>query len=72
MTSFPQTRQRDLLAEDSRRPITPAPGDPEGSAPGRVRQTLPAVDPSSVFGCVDWFLYPDQSVGGSATEALVA
>ncbi len=72
MTSLPQTRQRNFLAEDSRRRATPAPGGPEGSASGRVRQTLPAVDPSNAFGCVDWFLYPDLSVGRSATEALVA
>jgi hypothetical protein len=72
MTSLPQTRQRDFPAQDSRRRTTPAAGSPEGSGPGRVRQTLPAVDPSKVFGCVDWFLYPDEP-GRSATEAqLVA
>jgi hypothetical protein len=68
MTSLPQTRQRNFLAQDGRRRTTPATATPEGSAPARVRQTLPAVDPSNAFGCVDWFLYPDQS----AAEALVA
>jgi hypothetical protein len=72
MTSLPQTQQRNFPAQDSRRRTAPAPGTPEGSAPARVRQTLPAVDPSNAFGCVDWFLYPDQSVGRSAAEALVA
>jgi hypothetical protein len=68
MTSSPQTRQRNLPAQESRRRsasnATSASAD--GSASARVRQSPPAVDPSSVFGCVDWFLYPDQAVGGSA------
>jgi hypothetical protein len=65
MTSTPQTRQRNLPAQDSRR-RNPAPVGTEGSAPARARQTPPAVDPSTAFGCVDWFLYPDQAVGQSA------
>ena len=68
MTSSPQTRQRNFPARESRRRtaanVTPATTD--GSAPARARQSPPAVDPSIVFGCVDWFLYPDQAVGGSA------
>jgi hypothetical protein len=67
MTSSPQTRQRNLPAQESRRRsasnATSATAD--GSASARVRQS-PTPDPSSVFGCVDWFLYPDQAVGGSA------
>ena len=66
MTSLPQTRQRKFPAQESRRRTTPAPGGPEGSAPARARQSLPAVDPSTAFGCVDWFLYPEQAVGRSA------
>lgn len=68
MTSSPQTRQRNFPAQDSRRRTAPAPGSQEASAPARARQSLPAVDPSTAFGCVDWFLYPDQAVGRSASE----
>ena len=70
MTSLPQTRQRTLPAQDGRRRTSNA-GSPEttGSAQDRARQALPAVDPSTAFGCVDWFLYPDQAVGRSAAEA---
>jgi hypothetical protein len=69
MTSLPQTRQRTFPAQDGRR-RTPNAGSPEVSGParGRARQALPAVDPSTAFGCVDWFLYPDQAVGRSAAE----
>jgi hypothetical protein len=66
MTSVPQTRQRKLPAQESRRSTTPASGNAEGSAPARARLSSPAVDPSTVFGCVDWFLYPDPAVGRSA------
>lgn len=67
MASLPQTRQRNVAAQESRRrSTTPAPGSPQGSAPARARQGLPAVDPSTAFGCVDWFLYPDQAVGRPA------
>jgi hypothetical protein len=67
MTSRPQTRQRNQPAQDNRRlPATPITGSLEGSAPARARQSLPGVDPSSAFGCVDWFLYPDPAVGRSA------
>jgi len=73
MTSLPQTRQRNFPAQDSRRRTSPAvPGTTEsssGAACGRARQALPAVDPSMAFGCVDWFLYPDQAVGRSAAES---
>ena len=68
MTSLPQTRQRTFVAQDGRRRTTLKSGSPEGSAPARARQTLPALDPAIVFGCVDWFLYPDQAVGRSAAE----
>jgi hypothetical protein len=71
MTPLPQTRQRNVSAQDGRRRTSSAPGSPEGSAPARVRQSLPAVDPCNAFGCVDWFLYPDPAVSRSA-EALVA
>ncbi len=59
MTSLPQTRQRKVKAQESRRRETPASGNAEGSATAPARQSPPAVDPSTVFGCVDWFLYPD-------------
>jgi hypothetical protein len=73
MTSLPQTHQRTFTAQESRRRTPPVlPGTPEaasGSAGGgRTRQGPPAIDPSSVFGCVDWFLYPDQAAGRSAAE----
>jgi hypothetical protein len=72
MTSLPQTHQRAFTVQESRRRSPPdTAGTPEagGSAGGgRTRQALPAVDPSSVFGCVDWFLYPDQAGGRSAAE----
>jgi hypothetical protein len=67
MTSIPQTRQRTFPAQESRR-RTPNAGTPQAAGPVRSR-ALPAVDPSTVFGCVDWFLYPDQAVGRSAAEA---
>jgi hypothetical protein len=67
MTSPSQMRQRNQPAQDSRRRATPpVTGSLEGSAPARARQSLPVVDPSSAFGCVDWFLYPDPAVGRSA------
>jgi hypothetical protein len=68
MTSLPQTLT--FTAHDGRR-RTSVPSIPEssGQARGRARQALPAVDASSAFGCVDWFLYPDQVVGRSAAEA---
>jgi hypothetical protein len=72
MTSLPQTRQRNYPAYDSRHRTTPAAATAEGSAPARARQAVPAVDPSKVFGCVDWFLYPDEAVGRSATEGIRA
>jgi len=68
MTSLPQTRRRKFPAQESRRRTAPnaTPASADGSGPGRAQQSPPAVDPSIVFGCVDWFLYPDQAVGGSA------
>jgi len=57
MTSLPQTQQRNFPAQDSRRRT--APGTPEAS--DLARRVLPAVDPSTAFGCVDWFLYPDEA-----------
>ncbi len=60
MTSLPQTHQRTSPAQEGRRRTgSAAATTPEPSARGRARQSLPAVDPSKVFGCVDWFLYPD-------------
>lgn len=69
MTSLRQTLI--FTAQDGRRRTSSVPGFPEssGGAGGRPRQALPAVDPSNAFGCVDWFLYPDQVVGRSAAEA---
>lgn len=74
MASLPQTQQRTYSAQDGRRRTAPVvPGTPEasGSSRSRARQALPAVDPSTAFGCVDWFLYPDEAVGRSAAEAQV-
>jgi len=72
MTSPPQTRQRTLAVQDGRRRPAPAPVTLDGSAPARARQALPAVDPRNVFGCVDWFLYPEQAPGLSTAEGPVA
>ncbi|HEX5458870.1 MAG TPA: hypothetical protein VFX20_02780 [Steroidobacteraceae bacterium] len=75
MTSLPQTHQRTFTAQDSRRrslPVVPSTPESSGNARDRLRQALPAVDPSNAFGCVDWFLYPDQVVGRSAAEVQVA
>ncbi|MGH8301909.1 MAG: hypothetical protein ACRET5_10635 [Steroidobacteraceae bacterium] len=72
MTSLPQTRQRTLPAQDGRlRTQRESSATQEASSParGRARQALPAVDPATVFGCVDWFLYPDQAAGRAAAEA---
>lgn len=69
MTSSAQTRQWNFAAQDGRRSSTSASAGAGGFVPARARQTLPAVDPSTVFGCVDWFLYPEQAPGRSATEA---
>lgn len=72
MTSLPQTHPRSIPAQESRRrtPQAAAQGAPSsnGAAPDRARESLPAVDPSCVFGCVDWYLYPDQTAGRSAIE----
>lgn len=62
MTALPQTRPSISPAEDSSSrswpaDIVPAAAESSG-ARGRARQMLPALDPSTVFGCVDWFLYP--------------
>jgi hypothetical protein len=74
MTSLPQTHQRAFAAPESRRRTPPVlSGTPESSgsaAGGRARQALPAVDPSSAYGCVDWFLYPDQTAGRSAAAEV--
>jgi hypothetical protein len=34
------------------------PEPPRRASVRAIRQTVPAVDPATVFGCVDWFLYP--------------
>lgn len=67
MTSVPQTHPRIYPAVESRR-RTSSGADASGAAQGRARPVLPAVDPSMAFGCVDWFLYPDQGAGRSAAE----
>lgn len=69
MTSIPQTHQRTLTAQDGRRRTSSLASNPEASSRGHARQALPTVDPSTAFGCVDWFLYPDQAAGRSAAEA---
>lgn len=62
-----------FTTHDGRRRTSSAPGiaGSSGDAKGRPRQALPAVDASNAFGCVDWFLYPDQVVGRSAAEVQV-
>lgn len=64
MTSLPQTHQRNFPAQDGRRRTVTGTAEASGRA-----KALPAVDPSTAFGCVDWFLYPDQAVGRSAAES---
>lgn len=66
MTAIPQTHQRTLQAQEGRRRAAPANPEASGPAKDRARQALPAIDPSTAFGCVDWFLYPDQAIGRSA------
>ena len=67
MTSLPQTL---TFTADGRRRTSSVPGISQSSAAARdrARQVLPAIDASNAFGCVDWFLYPDQVVGRSAAE----
>lgn len=73
MTSLPQTHQRTSPAQESYRRTWPAddvPGAAEspasaGGARDRPRQTLPAVEPSMAYGCVDWFLYPEAKPAGA-------
>lgn len=66
--TLPQRGQRTLTAQDGRRRAAPPTVPPDGPVTVRARMALPAVDPRSVFGCVDWFQYPDQAVGLSAAE----
>lgn len=68
MTASPQTQQRTFQAQEGRRRTVSAIAEASGPAKDRARQALPAVDSSTAFGCVDWFLYPDQAVGRSAAE----
>ena len=71
MTSLPQTRQRALTAQESRGGRTSTvsvTAESSATVRERIKQALPAIDPSSAFGCVDWFLYPDQAVGRSVAE----
>jgi hypothetical protein len=71
MTSLPQTHQRTFPAQDSRcrtSPVVPSTPDAHGTDRGHARPALPAVDPSTAFGCVDWFLYPDEAANLSAAE----
>ena len=69
MTSLKQTHPRS--STDGRRRAATVPGTAEASdaVKGRARPALPAVDASTVFGCVDWFLYPEQAAGRSSAEA---
>jgi hypothetical protein len=67
MTAQPQTLPDHVPAQD-RWPagIFPAAPDTSGGAPGSARQMLPALDASTVFGCVDWFLYPEADARAAA------
>ena len=71
MTSLPQTLT--FTALDGRRRTSSVPSNLQSSrdAGGGARQALPAVDPSNAYGCVDWFLYPDQLVARSGVEVMV-
>lgn len=73
MTSLPQTLT--FTALEGRRRASSVPSVPQSSreaaGAGRFRQALPAVDPSNAYGCVDWFLYPEQVVGRSKAEVQV-
>jgi hypothetical protein len=68
MTALPQTHRRISQAQEGRRRIASANPESSGAVKGRARQALPTIDSSTAFGCVDWFLYPDQAVGRSAAE----
>ncbi|MGH8295685.1 MAG: hypothetical protein ACRETZ_09340 [Steroidobacteraceae bacterium] len=61
MTSLPQTQQRSVVDQDSRRRTAPA-------VSSDTRQAPPAIDPSKEFGCVDWFLYPHTAAEGQGTR----
>jgi hypothetical protein len=64
MTSSPQTQPRNFAGLDSRRrntPVVPGAAAMSGAAARHAREALPAVDPSQEYGCVDWFLYPDDA-----------
>jgi hypothetical protein len=64
MTSLPQTQPRNFAGLDSRRrstPLVPGAAAMSGAAARRAREALPALDPSQEYGCVDWFLYPDEA-----------
>ncbi|HJS92562.1 MAG TPA: hypothetical protein VJ738_21520 [Steroidobacteraceae bacterium] len=71
MTALPQTRASISPVEDGSSTrsraadIVPAAAEASG-ARSRARQTLPALDPSTVFGCVDWFLYPEAEPRAAA------
>jgi hypothetical protein len=67
MTSLAQTQQHNGPAEDSRDLAWRTSVSPAAHATARGdRETLPAVDPSKVFGCVDWFLYPEPELRAKA------
>ncbi|HTX04980.1 MAG TPA: hypothetical protein VMD06_04065 [Steroidobacteraceae bacterium] len=69
MTSPPQTQQRNAPGENSRGlACKDASALTEGATGGRPRGrlALPAIDPAQVFGCVDWFLYPEPELASAA------
>lgn len=45
----------------SRTPTPPETPEPPKRPPTleQIRQSALTVDPSNIFGCVDWFLYPN-------------
>jgi hypothetical protein len=63
MTAQPQIHPDPAPAQDRSPagifPAAPAAADTSGGARGGLRQMPPALDASTVFGCVDWFLYPE-------------
>jgi len=72
MTAPPQTHQQISPGQDGSerswpKGIFPVAPECSGGSRDRARPILPAVDASTVFGCVDWFLYPEAEARAAAT-----
>ena len=71
MTALPRMQSRSVGAQDGRRAPTatvPATEREAGATRDRARQALPVIDPSKEFGCVDWYLYPDEATPEARLE----